>query len=316
VRNLSLTSIFTEATTTRKLELGRESFLLWRSAVYRYCRLAFDVEIGAGPGWTLAWRPRHDENERMVYPAWFNQSRDADLCDFVILTSDPAHEFRYNYNNPSRSGLQAVFNICQVYEESAVVNEESAVVYEESAVITMERGLAALRAIQQQDCLDGEALNLYSTQLAQATAVLKELPTQGLRLCGRTYREHHYPYSTHLTRRGGDHRVRAHRCQQDRLPGDPLADQRLVRQPQERAEPTPKRQRDCPPRCAANEDPPHAGRASGADRTAHLHQRLLALREGRAPRHRLHEPARHQLARASPDQAQEQDRRVGGEDCR
>jgi hypothetical protein len=162
VRSLSLTSIFTEATTTSQLKLGRESFLLWRSAVYRYCRSAFDVDIGAGPGWTLAWRPRHDENERMVYPAWFDQTRDPDLYDFVLLTSDPAHELRYNNNNPSRSGLQAVFNICQVYEESAV--------------ITMERGLAALRAIQQQDCLDGEAFNLYSTQLAQAAAVLKELP--------------------------------------------------------------------------------------------------------------------------------------------
>jgi hypothetical protein len=49
--------------------------------------------------------------------------------------------------------------------------------YNESAVTTMERGLAALRAIQQQgQGSDGDAFHLYSTQLANAAAVLKQLP--------------------------------------------------------------------------------------------------------------------------------------------
>jgi hypothetical protein len=92
LRKARVQAIVTAATTTSRLKLCRESFLLWRRAVHAYCRSAFDTDIGTGPGWTLTWQPVHDEDDNMDFLTWFNKSYDDDLYDFVSTTSDPAHE--------------------------------------------------------------------------------------------------------------------------------------------------------------------------------------------------------------------------------
>jgi hypothetical protein len=88
--------------TTAKLSLSRESYNAWRRTVHRYCRVALNTDIGAGPGWTIPWTPHHDEHGRMVYPTWFTPSLDIALFDLILMSTDPQHEQRILlHNNPT-----------------------------------------------------------------------------------------------------------------------------------------------------------------------------------------------------------------------
>ena len=66
-----------------------------------------------GPGWAIPWTPHHDEHGMMVYPPWFTPDQDAVLLDLILLSTDHQHEQRIYHDNPSSSGLQALYNICR-----------------------------------------------------------------------------------------------------------------------------------------------------------------------------------------------------------